>query len=571
MRGVEELGFSDAHSVLDYASSQHVLHEIELLQVEKAIAAYKSRSLLRSGLLFLNVDGRILNRPEGFVEKLRAMLARHGVSETSVALELSERHDRTANAEVSKFIEKARSAGFVIAIDDVGVGVADLQALAQHRFDYVKIDRYFVDGVGGDARLRFFVATLVELAHMLGAKVIIEGVENEADYFACRDIGCDYAQGFLIGRPTTVFDDISPKASVPPQRADQLLRRDDDRSEIEAALTPIPALVCGSPMSQAIARLADPNAPNIIPIVDADKRPIGQIHFEELRSFLASPYGLSLLRNDAVGLTVNNFFKPCHHLEVDVDVDKMIAYCAGEGDGSSGLVLTKNGYYYGFITTISLLSVANSRRIQQARDENPLTRLPGNRRVNAFLDHARASVDVSSTLVYFDFDHFKPFNDYFGFRIGDRAILMFASLLRKSCRSNNMTIGHIGGDDFFLGCRSMPPETAVRFVRDLTERFALGAESFYNSDERQNGYIETVSRDGEALRAPLLQVSAALLHFEAGVAPTEEDLTVRMARLKKIAKSRKDNFVAQVIRRERLFEDGETFQDVKVLSEFREA
>lgn len=52
-------------------------------------------------------------------------------------------------------------------------------------------------------------------------------------------------------------------------------------------------------------------------------------------------------------------------------------------------------------------------------------------------------------MVYFDFDNFKPFNDYYGFRKGDRAITLFADILKSSVGFEECLVGHVGGDDFF--------------------------------------------------------------------------------------------------------------------------
>ena len=58
-----------------------------------------------------------------------------------------------------------------------------------------------------------------------------------------------------------------------------------------------------------------------------------------------------------------------------------------------------------------------------------------------------------SAPAYFDFDNFKPYNDRYGFRQGDRTILLFSDILKKTSGANKFFAGHIGGDDFFAGFR----------------------------------------------------------------------------------------------------------------------
>ena len=306
MSGAEKVGAANPHALLDRAYELDALHALELEQIRRALVARANCPTLADALLFLNVDGRILNDPRDFVAQLDAVLSEIGASAQSLVLEVSERHDRTSNEEVTQFLRDARSRGFLIAIDDVGVGVADLQALAQHRFDYVKIDRYFVDGVGADARLRFFVASIVELTRMLGARVVVEGVENEADFFTCRDIGCDLVQGFLIGRPTERYEEIRTRLSATPQPQSEQLRnygamQDEERDELNAAIAPIPAVPSDAQMQTVLDLVMAPAAPAAHPVVDAEHRPVGLLHFEDLRRFLSLPYGIDLMRNSSSG------------------------------------------------------------------------------------------------------------------------------------------------------------------------------------------------------------------------------------------------------------------------------
>lgn len=548
MAGARAHGLPHPHAVLDKAAEEGVLHALELRQVEMAVRARAETEGLRNALLFVNVDGRIVEEPRDFLEATARRLSAVGAPASSMTFEMSERHDRTATDALAAFLDEARRIGFNTAIDDVGVGVADLQALALHRFDYVKIDRFFVDGAGSDARRRYFIATLAELTHSLGAQVIVEGVETEADYFACRDVGCDCAQGYLIGRPTEDYDAIPASAAPPPPKTERMMRRESDVTELERVLSRTAPLRADESMGQVIDALMDANAPTIHPVVDEKGEPVALLHFDDLRAFLASPFGLDLMRNRSAGYTVRRLSRPCVSVDISVDLDAMITYCASSGPGMPGLVLTKDGKYEGYVSTTALLSVSNSRRLLQARDENPLTRLPGNRQIEAFIDHCRDDIDIARTIVYFDFDNFKPFNDYFGFRVGDRAILMFASLLRKSCQRSSISVGHIGGDDFFVGFRSTDVDEAKRLTQDIVTRFACAAVSFYGVDDRRRGYIDSVARDGSPARAPLLRASAALLHFDVGVAPSETDLTNRIAQLKKRAKGSEDGFAGQILR-----------------------
>ena len=91
--------------------------------------------------------------------------------------------------------------GFGIAFDDYGTGYASLVHLRDLPADSLKIDRSFVAGLPSDERCTTIVRAIVTLAHMLGKRVVAEGIETEAQRAFLQRLGCDLGQGYLIGRP----------------------------------------------------------------------------------------------------------------------------------------------------------------------------------------------------------------------------------------------------------------------------------------------------------------------------------------------------------------------------------
>jgi diguanylate cyclase (GGDEF)-like protein len=80
-----------------------------------------------------------------------------------------------------------------------------------------------------------------------------------------------------------------------------------------------------------------------------------------------------------------------------------------------------------------------------------LTGLPGNRAIRDYVQGAVLDADEARTFCYCDFDSFKPFNDHYGFQKGDLAISLFAALMRRHFIGEEKFLGHVGGDDFFIG------------------------------------------------------------------------------------------------------------------------
>jgi diguanylate cyclase (GGDEF)-like protein/PAS domain S-box-containing protein len=96
---------------------------------------------------------------------------------------------------------KLRELGVRVSLDDFGTGFSSLGYLQNLRFDVIKIDRSFVAGIEQAGAGRRIVDAIVRLAHGLGAEVVAEGVETEAQLAALAALGCDLVQGFLLGRP----------------------------------------------------------------------------------------------------------------------------------------------------------------------------------------------------------------------------------------------------------------------------------------------------------------------------------------------------------------------------------
>jgi len=153
------------------------------------------------------------------------------------------------------------------------------------------------------------------------------------------------------------------------------------------------------------------------------------------------------------------------------------------------------------------------RRSRDMRAQSPLTGLPGNVRIEEDIDR-RVDEGTPFALLYADLDHFKSFNDHYGFMRGDQALQATAGMLEEVARdvtSGASFVGHVGGDDFVI---VVPPELAAVVAQAIVERFDRDAASYYDPQDRDRGYIEVTNRRGELQRFPVLTISI-------GVASTE--------------------------------------------------
>ena len=153
------------------------------------------------------------------------------------------------------------------------------------------------------------------------------------------------------------------------------------------------------------------------------------------------------------------------------------------------------------------------RRAKEMRAQSPLTGLPGNVRIESEIE-ARVKAQDTFAILYVDLDHFKSFNDHYGFMRGDQVIQWTARLLQDialELAGPSAFVGHVGGDDFVLICDASLVE---RVAEAIIQRFDAGAAEQYDDADRALGYIEVTNRRGEIQRFPLISVSI-------GVASTE--------------------------------------------------
>jgi diguanylate cyclase (GGDEF)-like protein len=142
-----------------------------------------------------------------------------------------------------------------------------------------------------------------------------------------------------------------------------------------------------------------------------------------------------------------------------------------------------------------------------------LTGLPGNIRIEEVID-ARVDADKDFAILYADLDHFKAFNDHYGFLRGDQALQAAARMIEDVAREatdGEAFVGHVGGDDFVV---VVPPALAAIVAQGIVERFDREAPEFYDQADRERGYVEVTNRRGELQRFEILTISI-------GIATTE--------------------------------------------------
>ncbi len=150
------------------------------------------------------------------------------------------------------------------------------------------------------------------------------------------------------------------------------------------------------------------------------------------------------------------------------------------------------------------------QRTERDIQTSPLTRLPGNPAVESALLE-RIAAEAPFAVCYFDLDHFKPYNNRYGFMAGDVVLKTFSEIIVAAVLEHGNDddfVGHEGGDDFVV---ITTPDKADAICNAVTAVFDERINPHYDDRDRARGYFVSVERDGSKTAVPLLSVSAAVV------------------------------------------------------------
>ena len=357
-------------------------------------------------------------------------------------------HDKLAVG--AEFAAGLRSRGFRIAARSFGCGLAERRLWSRATPDFVLLDEHQIEGIDL-ATVRhtgFFEQLTKEMGR--GCRIVADGIRNSNDFAALQQLGIAYGAGDFIGRANPVPPRAMPAAAhkaiaaacecgagapgAPGSILERLLAK-------SVPVTPATS-------AEEVFMLFEHN-PDLRAIAVVEKGlPRGLISRYEMVDNMARPY-----RHELYGRKPCTRFMDAQPLVVDIGVSlpelSEIVVGADPRHLISGFIITDRGHYLGMGSVQDLVREVTAMQMEAAMYANPLTQLPGNVPINQYIDNQLAAQEPCC-IAYCDLDHFKPFNDVYGYAKGDEVIQLTARALSGVCNPERDFVGHIGGDDFVM-------------------------------------------------------------------------------------------------------------------------
>jgi EAL domain-containing protein (putative c-di-GMP-specific phosphodiesterase class I)/GGDEF domain-containing protein len=528
IRGPQGSALESPTALFDTAMEANLMPELEMLC--RRLTLRRFAELQPTGKLFLNINVSLLRLPGHPHGLTRDWLQELNIPQDRVVIELSEQQPFDNNGVTLEAVKHYQDSGFWIAIDDLGTGYSGLKLWSELNPSYVKIDKHFVRGIDKDNVKWEFVKAIINIARSTGCRVIAEGIETEDELRTLQMLGVTYGQGFLLGRPSAT----PVKAAIYPCLYRTPASDLDTRSPTETAavlLNTTPFLSLNDSVAVATRLLRTHSELSMIPILN-DGEPVGVVRREKLWEVYSSEFGKALFEQKPVTKVLSKDYLA---VESNTPLEEVSQLVTGHDEFylQQDIVITQAGRLVGMGRVRDLLRHITELKLRDARSANPLTLLPGNIPINEQLCQLLKE-QRDFHVAYFDLNHFKAYNDHYGFDRGDQVIRYVGKLISRHACTPDTFVGHIGGDDFIVIFRNTDWH---RVCRDILSEFEQGLAEFYDPQHIVDGGIWAEDRHGQRQFYPRMGLAVGVVHPDPLRCESHEEVSQLATGAKKQAKT----------------------------------
>ncbi len=542
----EKLASVEIRQLFGVAAEYGIVAKLDVRCRENALRKAAQLSLMNTGaLLFVNICPEALIRDFDDVCRIDLLIKELGFQKNKVVLEVNEENAISNFAFFQKSIAYYKKNGYKLAIDNFGAGYGGLKMLSVIEPDFVKIDRHFISNID-KAIVKFNLVDAVTTAcHRMGIKVVAGGVESKEELEVLLNLDCELLQGFLLGMP-------SPSITGEPLVLDEFtssprnlhFSQGDEYfiSDIVSYVQPLPLTAT---VPDAFNRFMSDDELSLIPIVQEER--VAGILFRTSfleKHFLGKlSYGMHLNKYKDVSHVMEQQFIALESNTLLEDVAKKIRSKKFRSHYHD-ICVTQKGKYLGIVSITDLLDALTEKNLLMAKGSNPLSGLPGNEFIRKEIEK-RISQKMHFDVCYIDIDNFKPYNDHYGFGLGDVVIKTLADIIKDSLVPSGDDLcfaGHIGGDDFIIITR---PQHSLSACNNIIADFELQLPAFHGEDDFRSGLYQSENRKGEMESFNLLALSIGIVSTEVFNVQSFAQLSSLATEVKKAAKMQSGSFIVR--------------------------
>ncbi|MHC1695399.1 MAG: GGDEF domain-containing protein [Eubacteriales bacterium] len=506
-RGPSGTEFESPQKLFSIAEKNNRVWDLEQICRIKALAAIDHLKI--GTMLFLNVNPDVINDnkfKQGFTKEV---MDKYSINPNNIVFEITERKAIINMGEFMNAISYYKGQDYQIAIDDAGAGYSGLNLISNVQPHYLKLDMHLIRGIDKNPTKHALVKSMYEFSRTTATYLIAEGIETPEELQTLINIGVPYGQGYFIQRPNPeippIHSDVINTLKIYNAQKNHLYGY--SLSELYISNLCVQAITVNEQVS--IGHVYDmlQKNPDIYGFcVTRDDIVLGVVTRTMLYNKVGGIYGYSIYNKKPITTIMNMDFLQVEYT-TPVNIAGKLAMARPVEFVYDFITVTHNEQYFGIVTIQDLLNRTLEIEVNNARDMNPLTALPGNKSIETALKRI-INDKQNYCVLYLDIDNFKSYNDNYGFENGDKVIENLAKILKDIIGEIGF-VGHIGGDDFVAIIDS---DKASEVCEIIIAKFDKLVKSFYSDEDIKNDYVIAKSRRGHVEQFPLMSISIAGLY-----------------------------------------------------------